>query len=105
MPHFTLQQYHIMGSRILSRSFTVREREDRKNKPESNDPKALMEVDESEQTVADTNTGEQLLDDDDISDDDDDGSENVAMVPMADMLNARYGSENVNVLTTIFRRY
>ena len=36
------------------------------------------------------------IEDDEDSDDDDDDPGNVAMVPIADMLNARYGCENVS---------
>ena len=38
------------------------------------------------------------------SDDEDDDASDVAMVPMADMLNARYGCENVSNLLQVFSR-
>jgi N-lysine methyltransferase SETD6 len=50
-----------------------------------------MSLDEpSPQTLNDSSSDEN-------DDDDDDDPANVAMVPLADMLNARYGCENVRV--------
>ena len=84
-----------MGSRILSRSFQV---------------EALSTTDsvDSSQTTAQEDV-EMNLDEpsphalnDNDSDESEDGDEeddpaNVTMVPLADMLNARYGCENVRV--------
>lgn len=85
-----------MGSRILSRSFQV---------------EALSTTDsvDSSQTRAQEEDAEMNLDEpsphslnendsDETEDgDDEDDPANVAMVPLADMLNARYGCENVRV--------
>jgi N-lysine methyltransferase SETD6 len=68
-----------MGSRILSRSFQV-------------EPLSTTDSDSSE-TRAQGEDAEMNLDDGD----DEDDPANVAMVPLADMLNARYGCENVRV--------
>jgi SET domain-containing protein 6 len=71
-----------MGSRILSRSFQV---------------EALSTTD-SVDSSAQEEDAEMNLDDNDSDDsEDEDGPANVAMVPLADMLNARYGCENVRV--------
>lgn len=101
-----------MGSRILSRSFTVEkwtgesshQKEGDSFVPTSDAEGAedAMEVDGASAADAQAIVEEQdevdepsyVVDDDDDSDDEEDPSD-VAMVPMADMLNARYGSENV----------
>ena len=89
-----------MGSRILSRSFQVE-----KWCPSANDeeedgvPQAEMDVggghlDSAEPDEGrDNNVEEEHVGDSDDEDDDDSGD--VAMVPMADMLNARFGCNNV----------
>ena len=95
--HFSLQNYHVMGSRILSRSFLVEKWEEGgdegEDDPEENADQSGMEVDSDHaETNEEEATGElEETDDDDDAEDQSD----VAMVPMADMLNARYGSENV----------
>ena len=79
-----------MGSRILSRSFQV---------------EALSSVDSSQTTAqedAEMNLDEPSPhalndDDEDETEDDEDDPADVAMVPLADMLNARYGCENVRL--------
>ncbi|KAI0272250.1 hypothetical protein BGY98DRAFT_1001427 [Russula aff. rugulosa BPL654] len=95
-PQYSLEVYHIMGSRILSRSFQV---------------EALSTTDsvDSSQTRAQEEDAEMNLDepsphslndnDSDETEDGDDGDDpaNVAMVPLADMLNARYGCENAKL--------
>lgn len=81
-----------MGSRILSRSFnveTVDINAAETGTEEASDPPS-MDVDQDEVTEREED-----------SDDDDDEENNVSdvsMVPMADLLNARYGSENVCLL-------
>jgi N-lysine methyltransferase SETD6 len=71
-----------MGSRILSRSFHV--------------GADVEEMSVEEEPSSSRSNSEEIEDDEDTDDDDDPG--NVAMVPIADMLNARYGCENVCVL-------
>lgn len=97
---YTLERYHIMGSRILSRSFQV-ERWD----PSANDeeeggaPQAGMSVDVGHLGPMDPDEGyDNNIEEEhngDSDDEDDDDSGDVAMVPMADMLNARFGCNNV----------
>ena len=94
-PQYSLQAYHIMGSRILSRSFQVEALSKTDNDDSSQtrvEEDAEMNLDEpSPHTLNDNDSDET-----DDGDDEDDPA-NVAMVPLADMLNARYGCENVRV--------
>ena len=96
MSHYNVHSYHIMGSRILSRSFTVDKWEDEEPRHESTSSTTYdMDVDPEralvQNYVADSGSVEPdvetAISDDDSEDGDD--PENVAMVPMADMLNAR----------------
>ena len=84
--HYTLEQYHIMGSRILSRSFDVErwEGEDDTNEAANTSSGSAMDVDTPDQEREGTPEVEEA----DLVD--------VSMVPMADLLNARFGSENVS---------
>ena len=83
-----------MGSRILSRSFNVEKwntGEDEGEGPAENSRhRSEMDVDNQEATRNDDDAPHSEVDEDDADD-----SSDIAMVPMADMLNARYGSENV----------
>lgn len=97
-PHYSLEAYHIMGSCILSRSFQVEplstaDRVDSSQTSAGED--AEMSLDEPSSHALDDNDSDEIEDDGDS--DDDDNPANVAMVPMADMLNARYGCNNVRV--------
>ena len=77
-----------MGSRILSRSFYV---EHWKGIFSENDViKDSDERMEEEPTSSPENTGS-------VDESDDEDSTEVAMVPMADMLNARFRNENVSL--------
>lgn len=82
--HYSLEMFHIMGSRILSRSFSV--------EPwHSTDADARNDEDDLEELGAsppDPDLAEE-------SDEEEDAAY-IAMVPMADMLNARFGTENVS---------
>jgi len=98
---FSLETYHVMGSRILSRSFQVEAMSaastDLRQTPAQEDSE--MSVDEISPNSSDNNDSDAIIDDED-SDDDGDGDDDtadVAMVPLADMLNARYGCGNVGV--------
>ncbi|KAF5380227.1 hypothetical protein D9757_008220 [Collybiopsis confluens] len=104
--HYSLRQYHIMGSRILSRSFDV-------ERPDIGDG----EAEEEEETIGNNEANQSMdsamdvdvqdpthgAEDDSHPDDDDEDSEeepncvDVSMVPIADLLNARYGSENAKL--------
>jgi len=101
---YTLERYHIMGSRILSRSFQV-EKWDHSAGGEGDDgaPQTEMDVDGDHTNPAEPDEGhddaseEERGGDSDGDGEDDDGGDagDVAMVPMADILNARSGSNNV----------
>jgi hypothetical protein len=93
-PRFSLEAYHIMGSRILSRSFQVeaQPRVDGSHTPSLAHEDVEMGFDNSSTLPH----GDEDIEGDVESDDaDTDDPANVAMVPMADMLNARYGCANV----------
>lgn len=94
-----------MGSRILSRSFQVEKWDPPANDEGGNGaPQVEMDVDgdhtnstEPDKEHSDGVEEERDGDSDDGDDegDDDDDAGDVAMVPMADMLNARFGCNNV----------
>lgn len=99
-----------MGSRILSRSFQVSkwEAETQENHMEE-DPgpvganvstdRAAMDVDGEQSEVAGSSE-----DDEEAADETGDDPTDVAMVPMADMLNARFESENVSTIRHLFTK-
>ncbi|TCD67866.1 hypothetical protein EIP91_011863 [Steccherinum ochraceum] len=104
LQYYTLERYHVMGSRILSRSFTVLKWE----RESGADADAMvvadadtslgsgMDVDMDANNPVDQDLdGTEDLDSDDEGDSEDPGD--VAMVPMADMLNARFESENAKL--------
>lgn len=73
-PHTTIDAFHIQGSRILSRSFTV----------------PLHRFGRSQsQSQSDGNETE--------SDDEEEEEEVVVMIPFADMLNAAWGKDNAHL--------
>lgn len=86
--HYSVQTFHVMGSLILSRSFSVE-----KASKEHDDP-TKMDVD-----IEGPESNEELGPEAEDSDSDGDSTEGpdsqIAMVPVADLLNARFGSENV----------
>jgi N-lysine methyltransferase SETD6 len=98
-----------MGSRILSRSFQVAKWESERREGEESDGKGHMDpihtntsIDSAAMDVDDPQlSSENKLreeDDDEEDDESEDDPADVAMVPMADMLNARFESENVSGL-------
>ncbi|KAJ7121334.1 SET domain-containing protein [Mycena crocata] len=100
--YYTLEIYHVMGSRILSRSFDVKKEgeEEGEDDAEEEGPAntslgSAMDVDapghEAESAHGDSDTEEEG------AEDDDEEPSGVSMVPIADMLNARYGSENAKL--------
>ncbi|KAI0633526.1 SET domain-containing protein [Trametes polyzona] len=114
--YFSLERYHLMGSRILSRSFHVEQWKGEHAEDEVEDEEAdnagdtsAMDVDPQEATEAGEQTAEtappegsdgpEVLEVEDDEDEDEDGEDpaDVAMVPMADMLNARFESENAKL--------
>lgn len=103
---YTLHQYHITGSRILSRSFNV----ERWEGGIEQDAEHVTEEDSNEDTQANTSIGSAMDVDEsadggqavneESSDSDDEEIEDtsdIAMVPMADILNARYDSVNAKL--------
>ncbi|KAF9257983.1 SET domain-containing protein [Marasmius fiardii PR-910] len=90
--HYTLEQYHIMGSRILSRSFDVERwesEEDGNNTTEAANTSTASAIDvDTPASPERESTPEEEEEEDPID---------VSMVPMADLLNARYGSENAKL--------
>ncbi|KAG9124878.1 hypothetical protein FRC07_009894, partial [Ceratobasidium sp. 392] len=104
--YYTLSQFHIMGSRILSRSFHVEPW--RKDEDDQNEEKQDAKAEEAKQATEDADVSmesaqseqpAEVEDGENDSDSDDEGEnvEDVAMVPMADMLNARYDGENAKL--------
>ncbi|WVW81632.1 hypothetical protein I302_103627 [Kwoniella bestiolae CBS 10118] len=73
-PHHTLSSFHLQGSRILSRSFTV--------------PSSRF-----------TNLSKDQDDDESHFSDDDDEDQIAVMIPFADMLNAAFERDNANLYT------
>ncbi len=88
-----------MGSRILSRSFRVeaQPRVDGSRTRAQAHEDAEMDLDNSSSLTHGNDDTEDIEDDVESDDDDGDDPANVAMVPMADMLNARYGCANVRM--------
>ncbi|KAJ6508083.1 SET domain-containing protein [Mycena vulgaris] len=108
--YYTLDLYHVMGSRILSRSFDVEKDEEEEEGAAEEDAAAEEGGPEEdgavpeEHAAADTSLGSAMDVDGEVdsnngeeSDDDDDAPPPPAMVPLADMLNAQYGSENAKL--------
>ncbi|KAI0759853.1 SET domain-containing protein [Trametes elegans] len=118
--YFSLERYHLMGSRILSRSFHVEkwksghEDEDEDEDEDHIEPgnSSAMDVDPQEDgTLAgeghtdpdkeEANDEPEEVqvegDDDEVEEEDGEDPADVAMVPMADMLNARFESENAKL--------
>jgi SET domain-containing protein 6 len=81
-----------MGSLILSRSFQV----EALSTTDSVDSSQTRSQEDAEMNL-DEPSPRELDDDDSDETEDEDDPANVAMVPLADMLNARYGCENVRV--------
>lgn len=110
---YSLEKYHIHGNRILSRSFQVSklEGEERASDAEhlesseisdsemadtaNTNASSNMDVDEDTLTYSPHAVASQPPTNEDSEDEDEDDPSDIAMVPMADMLNARYGCENV----------
>ena len=92
---YTLDRYHVMGSRILSRSFQV----EPWDPPEEDGAPPEMDTDDDAQNLPEPAEGHRdEVGEERDGDSDDEGHgdpDDVAMVPMADILNARYGCNNV----------
>ena len=84
-----------MGSRVLSRSFTLsKEEEDHEHENENDVVNSslgsAMDIDGPHATSADNS-----LEEGDNEEEGEDEETEVAMIPLADILNARYHTENV----------
>ncbi|TFK66501.1 SET domain-containing protein [Pluteus cervinus] len=96
--YYSLEVYHVMGSRILSRSFDVErwELDDSGEDAPTDQPDGAMDVDlpgpVNAQGVDHTEGGSEGGDGSDEED-----ASDTSMVPMADMLNARYQTENAKL--------
>ncbi|KAJ3982773.1 hypothetical protein F5890DRAFT_1527670 [Lentinula detonsa] len=100
--HYSLERYHVMGSRILSRSFDIEHAgtddvtlEEELNNEGDRSIGSAMDVDDHNETAGAEDVSIQdgpLLEDEDEND-----AINVSMVPVADLLNARFGSENAKL--------
>ncbi|KAL4078201.1 hypothetical protein V8B97DRAFT_2015387 [Scleroderma yunnanense] len=109
---YSLEAYHRAGSRILSRSFTVsrwtsqdaeEQNDDGNDEAGAHDSEGELEANEPDN--ANTSFGSAMDVDeltpaedheDEDEDEDEDDPSDIAMVPMADLLNARWGGENFN---------
>ncbi|PWN34320.1 SET domain-containing protein [Meira miltonrushii] len=87
--YYSLEHFHMMGSRILSRSFHVKSgsnKDDRGN------------GDRSGEDDGENGGGDESDDDsDEEGAEEDESIDNISMVPMADMLNARYECDNAHL--------
>ncbi|KAJ6594439.1 hypothetical protein B0H19DRAFT_920100 [Mycena capillaripes] len=100
--YYTLDIYHIIGSRILSRSFDV-ERDDPEEEDAEEDDAAdtslgsAMDVDVPQEQTESAHSGDSEHAEGDEDAEEEEEPSGVSMVPLADMLNARYGSENAKL--------
>ncbi|PWN23785.1 SET domain-containing protein [Microstroma glucosiphilum] len=88
---YSLERFHIQGSRILSRSFHVK----REGTKEVNEGR-MVDMDES----AEAGAGDSEDSDDEDDEEEKEDTGDISMVPMADMLNASYDSENARLFYT-----
>ena len=107
--YYSEDLYNHMGSLILSRSFHVEDPEDEDDEQEGNETKEQEsnEADESNASLLEAAEGMDIhndnghIDEDGESDDDDEDDQeevnHIAMVPWADMLNARHECDNARL--------
>ncbi|KAF9481573.1 SET domain-containing protein [Pholiota conissans] len=107
---YSLETFHIMGSRILSRSFTLEKTDDAAEKDAHDDDVgntsigSAMDVD-SGQNASHPHSDDAHAEGEDAhaqeeeggSDDEEEVAAEVVMIPYADILNARYQTENVKL--------
>lgn len=85
-----------MGSRVLSRSFTLsKEEEDRESNVDNSSLGSAMDIDPPHNG---TSPNSSVEDNEEEGGEDEEETE-VVMVPLADILNARYNTENVLALS------
>ncbi|KAK0505072.1 SET-domain protein [Armillaria luteobubalina] len=102
--HYSLYQYHIMGSRILSRSFNVEKWEDEVEDDEPAAQTNSMDVDDPAPLTSASNDsperahGEEVAEDnEEEEEEEEEDASDISMVPVADLLNARYEAENAKL--------
>ncbi|KAK0242096.1 SET-domain protein [Armillaria nabsnona] len=101
--HYSLHQYHVMGSRILSRSFNVEKWEDEVGDDELAAQTNSMDVDDpAPLTSANSDSperahGEEVAEGDEEEEEEEEDASDISMVPVADLLNARYEAENAKL--------
>ncbi|KAK0476718.1 SET-domain protein [Armillaria novae-zelandiae] len=102
--HYSLHQYHVMGSRILSRSFNVEKWEDELEDDELAAQTNSMDVDDpAPLTSASSDSperahGEEVAEDnEEEEEEEEEDASDISMVPVADLLNARYEAENAKL--------
>lgn len=86
-----------MGSRVLSRSFTLsKEEDDHENDIDSSSSMgSAMDIDGPPHNGASATDDSQEGDNQEEDEDEDEEETKVVMIPLADILNARYKTENV----------
>ncbi|KAE8220352.1 hypothetical protein CF326_g8769 [Tilletia indica] len=82
--YYSLAQFHLMGSRVLSRSFHVKDASKAEDGAANKKAEGEGNDDESD-------------DEDDEDEDEPEDTADISMVPLADMLNARYASDNARL--------
>lgn len=95
--YYSLERFHISGSRILSRSFTVESWNSEGHDDSANDQDEGMEVDPIVEAKPTSALPKATHDEgaEGSDEDDEEQADHVCMAPMADMLNARNGYNNV----------
>jgi SET domain-containing protein 6 len=88
-----------MGSRVLSRSFTLskeEEEDDHENNVDNSSLGSAMDIDPPHNGTTSANNSQE---DNEEEGGEDEEETKVVMVPLADILNARYNTENVQPTT------
>lgn len=98
---YSLAMYHLQGSRILSRSFTLQKDEDDEDDAAEAGNTSMGSAMDVEADAPHAHGAEEAHGEEEEGEGSEDSDEEdagvVAMVPLADMLNARYQSENVRL--------
>ncbi|KAK0455504.1 SET-domain protein [Desarmillaria tabescens] len=97
--HYSLHQYHVMGSRILSRSFNVEKWENEVGDDELAQ-NSSMDVDDPAPLASANSDSPERAHGEEVAEEDEEEEEDVSdisMVPVADLLNARYEAENAKL--------
>ncbi|KAF8160689.1 hypothetical protein B0H34DRAFT_697698 [Crassisporium funariophilum] len=103
---YSLETYHLMGSRLLSRSFTLDKEDEEDQAPDVGNSSlgSAMDVDDTSphnhsappSAAPPVNEEEEAEAEAEAEEAEEDGPE-VVLVPLADMLNGRYNTENVRL--------